>query len=371
MDILLLTGELIGLAKPSDKIKGRNLGLEKIATDLGWEIAEAAITKNPRNGNQVPHYIFRTGGGGKHLAFVSHWDVVPYGKNWNTNPCFGAVKDGIIYGRGACDMMGSIAAQLRAGKEIAAGGKTVSIFLSGDEETDSLGMPLLLEKNSLQIDYALGGEPTGKKEAGDTIKAGRRGLVQGNIFFYGVQFHSAYVDEEKGTNLCRKIMEGGLAEIIQPYDQGNGLLPPTTMAICLIESANENKTYNSIPGVAKIGFDARIASDPDTFLLELKRRLNQTMIRYRLKIKYTVSPYFIKNETFQVQVVDSIEAVLGRKPEIDCRGGFSDCRFFAEAKIPVMEVGLENSTIHKVNEKQSIENLEKLESIYCEIGKRI
>jgi succinyl-diaminopimelate desuccinylase len=134
--------------------------------------------------------------------------------------------------------------------------------------------------------------------------------------------------------------------------------------------ANEGGTYNSVPGKGIIGFDARISSlqCPESFEYLLRERLDATGIQYDLEIIKRRNSYMTENPQYRESIIGAIESVTGKTPEVNCEGGISDCRFFAELGIPVIEVGLENSTIHKTNERQSIENLELLVRIYEKIG---
>ncbi|EKE26388.1 MAG: succinyl-diaminopimelate desuccinylase [uncultured bacterium (gcode 4)] len=369
MKIEQLLIKQISIAQVSDEINWENLELENLINETWWRIEKMVFTTNPRNWNEIPHYLLRIWRSWKHIWFVSHWDVVSYWEWWETIPNEWTEKDGFIYWRWACDMLWWVAAQILAWKEIAEAWKMLSIFLPWDEETESDWIQELIKANDVPLDYIIWWEPTSNIIAWDAIKIWRRGRVHWEIIFEWAQFHTAYINSQNWINLTKLLVEWFFKEIIWSYDNWVGKMPATSFAIRNIRM--DDLWWNTVPWKIILSFDARISSVwwQETFKLELEKRLDKLKINYDLILWRWTDPYFTEDSDFINKISKSIEKVNWVIPEINCEWWTSDCRFFWKIWIPTIEVWLENSTIHKPNERQSIENLERLKNIYIQIWK--
>mgnify|MGYP001577377264 CR=1 FL=1 len=370
-DPVELTKRLIGLSTARPHISPADIKrLERMVHDAGF-IVDRVNDGGRCDSITGDHLLAQCGKGDVHLAFISHYDVVPAGEGWKTKPFTPTVIDDVLYGRGAADMKSGLAAQIIAGKELADLGMKVSLFIAGDEETYSDGMPALLARNNDKIHYAICGEPTSKSVAGDTIKVGRRGVVQGEIKVKGKQGHAAYVDPHDMLNVMRVV--GGLLPALQslPGDQGNADFPPSTCNVTYLSGGDGS--YNVVPGSATLRFDARLCPETSAAQFETKLRmtLDEHVPSYELEITKSTPHFHTTDNVFRELVSRSIGKVTGIRPAYSCDGGTSDARFFAAAGIPVLEVGVPQGNMHGVDEFVRLVDIEKLREIYVAIGKNL
>lgn len=323
---------------------------------------------------QVPtasgtHFYATAGQGPVHLAFVSHYDVVPAGEGWNTTPFDPVMRDGILYGRGVCDMKGGLAAQILAGKYLASQGMKISLYIAADEENQSEGMPVMLGSLTEKIDYALCGEPTSFHKSGDAIKVGRRGVLQGKIVLHGTGGHAAYATQiDNPIHALGKVIEN----LTVPCTDARFDFPASSLSITNINGGTGS--YNQVPNQVSLLFDARLSpkTSSEAFETSLRERLDaQHKDKYVLTITKRTPVYHTSDPSFRQIVCGAIKDIVGVLPQINCLGGMSDARFFAWKKIPTLEVGLPAGNMHGPNEFVKIEELERLQRVYEEIGRRL
>lgn len=368
MNAEFLVWKLIEFAEISEEINWLNHWLLDFVASLGWDVVKTTETINPRNWNRVPHYLLRKGKWGKHIAFVSHCDVVAYGDGWKSKPNSPVVAEEkwekVIYWRWVADMLWAVACQLLVWETAVQHWKTVSIFLVCDEETDSKWMPSLIEANDLPVDVAIWWEPTAFKITWDAIKIWRRWRVHWEIKFEWDRIHTAYIVNNPGVNVPEILVSWGLSSLFDDYDEGNENMPPTSFAINAINSPDV--WTNSVPETVTVWFDARISSvwTPENFIIELENRIKKLWIKYELTIKKITEPYFTSNPEFGEKIARLIYDATWIQPDINCEWWTSDCRFFWKMWIPIVEIWLCNETIHKPNECQLVSNLDKLFETY-------
>jgi succinyl-diaminopimelate desuccinylase len=307
------------------------------------------------------------------LCWIGHWDVVPSGPldAWTITPPFvPVIRDEHLYGRGACDMKTGVAAAIAAALEWAedpeTSGGTLVLAILADEECGGVlgGEPFLPRYHKeFQFDYGLVGEPTGFD-----LKTARRGACWGTINFSGIQAHAARPDE--GDNPIHKmgVAVVAMSNMVFTYDTSDPA--PPTIAVTTARAGNKD---NIIPHEATIGFDIRTA--PSQSLKSIRSDLIETLQKaglimdtdYKLDLNWLADPYATDHPCFSQICSNAIRSVTGRTPSLCAKGGTSDGRFLAALGVPVLEVGLENTTLHKVNECCRVDSLISLKQIYRKI----
>lgn len=320
--------------------------------------------------------LWATKGNAKPLfVFAGHTDVVPPGpdSSW-TSPAFSAtIKDTHLYGRGAADMKGSIAAMIVAVENFLGeypqhqGG--IGFLITSDEEgvaTDGTVKVIeTLQQRNTKIDYCLVGEPSSTQQVGDVIKNGRRGSLGARLRIIGRQGHVAYPHlAENPIHLFAPALQ---ALTSMQWDQGNAFFPPTTFQISNINSGTG--ATNVIPGDAEILFNFRFSTE--TTAEELKARVEQILDTHSVQydIEWTLSgqPFLTPAGKLVDSTIAAIEEVCGYKTELSTAGGTSDGRFIAPTGAEVLELGPVNATIHQVNENVAVADLDTLTEIYKNI----
>jgi succinyl-diaminopimelate desuccinylase len=310
------------------------------------------------------------------LAFAGHTDVVPPGDSarW-THPPFGAeVAEGRLWGRGAADMKGGVAASLAAALRFVqtpfAG--SVAFLLTGDEEGPAVdGTVRLVEflrARGERIDHCVLGEPTSVTALGDTIKNGRRGSLTGRLRLLGKQGHVAY--PHLAQNPVRALPRALDALFSPPLDEGTPDFQPTNLEVASVDVGNP--ATNVIPGEVRIVFNIRFNDrwTPPTLEAEIRRRLGATGAKHELTFDPTNAVSFLTPRgPFTDLVSDAVEDVTGRRPELSTGGGTSDARFIKDL-CPVVELGLLSGNMHGVDEHASVEDLEALALIYERVLRR-
>ena len=330
----------------------------------------------------VDNLFARIGNGGKHFCFGGHTDVVPPGDeaSWTLPPFAGEVVDGVIYGRGACDMKGSVAAFAVAATEFAAAhdGKmpgSISMLITSDEEGPAVnGTVKVLEwmkDNGHVPDHALVGEPTCPEELGDTIKVGRRGSVHFEVTVTGVQGHAAY--PHKADNPIPK-----LARLIDrvtsaTLDNGAENFGPSTLSVSTFDVGNT--ANNVIPETAVAQFNVRYntahtADSLEKWVHAACDAIAQEMGgRFEVKSVESADCFYTEPGPLVDVVSAAVTAETGLTPELSTGGGTSDARFIKDY-CPVVEFGPTNETIHQTNERVGVEELRGLTRIYRGILER-
>ncbi|MFC6486671.1 succinyl-diaminopimelate desuccinylase [Nitratireductor sp. GCM10026969] len=362
---------------------GALTALEKMLAPLGATVERPIF----RDGGtpDVENLYARLGEGGPHLMFAGHTDVVPPGDEgaWRHPPFAAEVADGAMFGRGAVDMKGGIACFVAAlGRYVDAHGAprgSVSFLVTGDEEGPAVnGTVKLLEwarERGETWDAALVGEPTNREMLGDMIKIGRRGSLSGRITVRGRQGHVAY--PHLADNPVRGLLAFAEALLQPPFDEGTSDFPPSNLELTSIDVGNP--AVNVIPARATAAFNVRFNDlwETETLQAEIHQRLDRAAAgenRYRqerpdpvdfdIEWRDRPSPAFLtRNERLVKTLAAAVGAVTGRRPELSTSGGTSDARFIKDY-CPVVEFGLVGQTMHMVDERVALEDLETLTRIY-------
>jgi succinyl-diaminopimelate desuccinylase len=321
----------------------------------------------------IDNLYARFGDGAPNLVFAGHTDVVPPGDaaKWRFDPFAGAIADGQIWGRGASDMKGGVAAALAAALRFVARGAfkgSISVLLTGDEEGPAVnGTVKLLEwarARGERFDHCLLGEPTSSVALGDTIKNGRRGSLTGRLTISGKQGHVAY--PHLADNPIRPLAPILAALQSPPLDQGTPDFDPSNLEIVTVDVGNP--ATNVIPGEARLVFNIRFNDrwTPQTLSAEIERRVAAAANGARVTLKFDPTnavAFLTPRGAFTDLVARAIEDVTGRPPELSTKGGTSDARFIKDA-CPVVEIGLVGATMHGVDERVAIDDLEALSRVY-------
>jgi succinyl-diaminopimelate desuccinylase len=315
----------------------------------------------------------RFGAAKPNLAFAGHTDVVPPGaiSGWRFDPFSGEIADGELWGRGACDMKGGVAAAVAAAlRFIATGsfGGSISFLITGDEEGPAINGTVKLVDWALArgetFDHCILGESTSVETVADTIKHGRRGSLNGRITISGRQGHAAY--PHIADNPIPSLAPILTALLSPPLDQGNADFEPTNLEVVSVDVGNP--AFNVIPGEVRLKFNVRFNDlwTHDSLAVEIRRRLAAADAGGRATLTFepsNASAFLTKPGPFTDLVVRAVQDVTGRKPSLSTGGGTSDARFIKNA-CPVVELGLVNATIHAVNERVPVDDLEALSRIY-------
>ena len=313
------------------------------------------------------------------IAFAGHTDVVTTGPldQWRSDPFVPTERGGWLYGRGAADMKGSLAAFVTAIESFLAAHPgppgSIALLLTSDEEGPSTdGTVRVVERLAAAgetIDHCIVGEPTSVNRLGDMIKNGRRGSLSGTLTVKGVQGHIAY------PHLARNpihLAAPAIAELAATrWDDGNAFFPPTSWQ-CSNLHAGTGAT-NVIPGALELMFNFRHSTESTP--QSLRERFVAILDKHRLDhgVVWTGSgkPYLTPPETLVAAVMASVREITGIVPELSCTGGTSDGRFIADICREVVELGPVNATIHMIDERVRLADLEPLAAIYCGVLERL
>jgi len=339
---------------------------------LAARLEKLGFTLEPMPFGDVQNLWARRGNTGPLVCFAGHTDVVPPGDRslWQTEPFTPTVQDGILYGRGAADMKGSIAAMVTATERFLAAAPdntgSLAFLITSDEESVAVdGTKRVIETlqaRGEKIDYCIVGEPSSSQTLGDVIRNGRRGSLNGTLTVHGTQGHVAYPD--LANNPVHRFLPA-LAELAaHAWDQGNEYFPPTSFQISNIHAGEG--TNNVIPGEFTALFNFRFSSEVTAAELQsvteaiFNRHYNDYTLEWQLSGNPFITPVGVLTEA----VSRAIATVTGITTELSTGGGTSDGRFIAPAGAQVVELGPCNRTIHKVNEHVSVADLDQLSSIY-------
>jgi succinyl-diaminopimelate desuccinylase len=315
--------------------------------------------------NLFLHKVF---GDGEHLCFAGHIDVVPAGDGWSSDPFKPLLKDNYIYARGAQDMKSGLSAFLKAIKDTKNFTGTLSVIITSDEEGEAKYGTLkvleyLKDKNSLP-DFAVIAEPTCEDNFGDTIKIGRRGSINGVLEKIGVQGHAAY--PEKSKNPIHKVASVLPKIAGVNLDSGDEDFAPSKLVITDIRSGLE--VTNVTPANLKMMFNIRNSTktdrdDVEKFIDNYFKDLN-----YTLSLTQSAKPFVTNRDSKVIKLLqESIKDVLSVDTNLSTAGGTSDARFFGEFGVDTVEFGVINDTIHAVDERTSIEEVESLQRVFREL----
>ncbi len=326
---------------------------------------------------QIENLWARFGQGSPCLAFAGHTDVVPPGDvgRWRFDPFGAEVADGRLWGRGAADMKGGVAAALAAALRYIAAGAfdgSIGFLLTGDEEGPAIDGTVrvveTLRARGERIDHGVLGEPTSVAALGDTIKNGRRGSLTGRLRLIGKQGHVAY--PHLADNPTRTLPRALDALLTPPLDEGTPDFQPTNLEIVTVDVGNP--ATNVIPGEVRLVFNIRFNDrwTSATLEAEIRRRLAATGTQHELVFDPCNAVAFLTPRgPFTDLVSDAVEDVTGRRPELSTGGGTSDARFLKDI-CPVVELGLLSGGMHGVDEHAAVDDLESLSLIYERILRR-
>ncbi|MGG4662852.1 succinyl-diaminopimelate desuccinylase [Providencia vermicola] len=311
-------------------------------------------------------------GTGTTLAFAGHTDVVPAGnsENWQTPPFTPTIINQHLYGRGAADMKGSVAAMIVAAERFVEKHPThqgrLAFLITSDEEADAHDgtvkvVEALVQRNET-VDYCLVGEPSSQSTLGDIIKNGRRGSITADLTILGTQGHVAY--PHLADNPVHRAAAFLQALTTTTWDNGNAFFPATTLQIANIHAGTG--ASNVIPGELFIQFNFRFSTELTDAVI--RDRVTEMLSHYGLeyKIEWSLSgqPFLTDNGKLVSATLQAIQELTGRTAELSTSGGTSDGRFIAQMGTQVIELGPLNATIHKVDECVSVDDLQQLALIY-------
>ena len=347
--------------------------LESVLTEAGFTVDRPVFSE--AGTPDVENLYARLSGNGPHLMFAGHTDVVPPGDaaRWSHGPFDGDIADGELYGRGAVDMKGGIAAFGAAALDFLAEGGlkqgTISLLITGDEEGPSInGTSKLLTwaaERGHRFDASIVGEPTNPEAIGDAIKVGRRGSLSGTIIVNGRQGHVAYPHLAQNpipqlTTLIRRLTAEALDTGSERFDASN---------LEFVGLAVDNTAWNVIPAEARARFNIRFNDQWTRATLEawLMNRLEEAAgnaIDFELVLEPGGSESFLTHsEKLIGTLADAIGRVTGRRPALSTSGGTSDARFIKDY-CPVVEFGLVGQTMHQIDERVGLDDLAALTNIY-------
>ncbi|HIF9545300.1 TPA: succinyl-diaminopimelate desuccinylase [Photobacterium damselae] len=317
-----------------------------------------------RRGTQAPLFVF-----------AGHTDVVPSGpiEQWHTHPFEPTIKDGMLYGRGAADMKGSLACMIVAIERFIAENPdhqgSIGLLITSDEEGPFINGTTrvvdTLEARNEKIDLCIVGEPSSTLVVGDVVKNGRRGSITGDLTVKGIQGHVAY--PHLADNPVHRALPA-LAELAaKTWDNGNDYFPPTSFQIPNINAGTG--ASNVVPGECQVQFNFRFSTEltDEAIKAQVHEILDQHQLDYHLNWTLSGHPFLTEKGTLVDAVVAAIEEVAHITPELSTSGGTSDGRFIARTGAQVIELGPVNATIHKVNEYVKIEDLELLTDMYQKV----
>jgi succinyl-diaminopimelate desuccinylase len=340
---------------------------------IGARLAPMDFSLEKMRHSEVDNLWARRGDASPVVCFAGHTDVVPTGpvNKWDSDPFAPTVRDGMLYGRGASDMKGSLAAFVTAIEKFAAEFPqhrgSIALLLTSDEEGIAVDgtvrvVETLKERNEL-IDYCIVGEPTSVSRTGDTIKNGRRGSLSGKLTVKGVQGHIAYPHLVKNPIHMAAPAIAELAATV--WDEGNEYFPPTSWQISNIHGGTG--ATNVVPGTVEILFNFRHSTA--STVESLKQRFHAVLDRHKLEYELewensSGRPYLTPRGDLVDAVSAAIKQVQGIDTELSTSGGTSDGRFIADICPQVIELGPLNATIHKINECVAVADLDALSEIY-------
>ncbi|MEL6711129.1 MAG: succinyl-diaminopimelate desuccinylase [Pseudomonadota bacterium] len=304
------------------------------------------------------------------FCFAGHTDVVPPGTGWQTPPFQPTVRDGMLYGRGAADMKGSLAAMITATERFVHKHPdhhgSIAYLLTSDEEGPAIQgtaeVIRILQTRNEQIDWCLVGEPSSSEQLGDVVKPGRRGSLSGKLQIQGVQGHVAY--PQLAQNPIHQAAPA-LAELAATeWDQGTAHFPPTSCQITSVQAGTG--ASNVIPGELTVQFNLRYSTaiTPHQIRQRVTDLLQRHSLQYELAWTLSGEPFLTESGALLQATQAAILTETGRTPVLSTAGGTSDGRFIAPTGAQVLELGPRNATIHQVNECVSITDLAQLSAIY-------
>ncbi|WP_316398619.1 succinyl-diaminopimelate desuccinylase [Bradyrhizobium sp. 33ap4] len=377
-DAVSITRDLVRCPSVTPADAGALGVLENLLKAAGFEVHR--VTFSEPGTADIDNLYARIGTSAPHITFAGHTDVVPPGDEaaWTLGAFSGEVKDGYLYGRGAVDMKGGIACSVaavlqylqdRGGKPQENGNGSISFLITGDEEDVSINGTVKLLKWCAErgetFDHCVLGEPSNVEVLGDMIKIGRRGSQSGTLVVDGVQGHVAY--PHRASNPVPDISRLIVALSDEPLDHGSAQFQASNLEFTTVDVGNT--ASNVIPGQARAKFNIRYNDNhtQESLRQMVDERLAKACgnrIRAHIDWQPSNSNVFVTQPgPFTDLAVAAIEEITGRRPELSTSGGTSDARFIS-SYCPVIEFGLVGQTMHQVDERTPVADLEKLTRIY-------
>ncbi len=364
-----LASKLIACESVGECDRGAQAVLHDVLRPLGFTV------ETIRSG-AVENLWARFGDASSLLVFAGHTDVVPTGPldAWSSPPFTPTIRDGYLYGRGAADMKGSIAAFVTAISAFLRASNrklpfSIGVLIAGDEEADNAsGTTAVLKRLSRMkesIDHCIVAEPSSESHLGDTIKVGRRGSLTGKLTVHGKQGHAAYPERTKNPISASLLPLAELTRV--KWDEGSERFPPTSLQITAVESTAG--ASNVVPGVLQATFNLRYspATDATKIMARCKQIFDACPLEYQLEWIHGAEPFQSKEGLLTTLLSECIRERTGSLPKQSTSGGTSDARYIVKTGAEVVEFGPRNDTIHEVNERVSVDELKILARIFCDL----
>ena len=371
-EVLDLTRDLI--ARPS--VTPDDAGCQALIAD---RLARAGFTIESLRFGAVDNLWATHGAGGPVLVLLGHTDVVPPGPRevWTADPFSPDVREGVLYGRGAADMKGSVAAFVVALERFVAAHQghpgTVALLLTSDEEGDAIDgvrrVAATFRERGTRIDWCVTGEPSSSERLGDLLRVGRRGSLSGTLVVRGVQGHVAY--PHKARNPIH-LAAPALAELAsRVWDAGYDSFPPTSLQVSNLHAGTG--ATNVVPGELRVLFNLRYNPHWDAPRLEAEvaALLDRHGLDYALKWHRSGEPFHTPEGPLRAIAREVLGEFAGAPPEESTGGGTSDARFIAPLGAQCIEVGPVNASIHQVDEHVRVDELEALPMLYQRLIERL
>ncbi|WP_020503735.1 succinyl-diaminopimelate desuccinylase [Lamprocystis purpurea] len=346
---------------------------------MAERLAAVGFRIEPMPFGEVTNLWARRGQSGPLFCFAGHTDVVPPGPlaDWASDPFDPQIREGMLYGRGAADMKGSLAAMVTAAEHFVAAHPhhlgSIAFLITSDEEgiatEGTVKVVETLAARGEQIDYCLVGEPSSLEQLGDCLKVGRRGSLTGLLTVHGKQGHVAY--PQRANNPFHACVGALAALCAEVWDQGNAHFPPTSFQIANLNMGTG--ADNVIPGRLTAQFNLRFSTELTAERIEtrVRRLLDAGGFHYDLTWRLSGNPFLTPAGELVAATAAAITAVTGIATQPSTTGGTSDGRFIAPTGAQVVEFGPRNATIHQVDECVSVADLDQLSVIYQRILERL
>ncbi len=346
---------------------------------IAGRLAAAGFAVESLRYGEVENLWARRGSGAPLFCFAGHTDVVPTGplEEWHSDPFVPARRGESLYGRGAADMKSGLAAMVTAAEAFVAAHPahrgSLAFLITSDEEGPSVDgtkrVAQTLRERGERIDWCLVGEPSSESALGDTIKIGRRGSLSGRLTVHGVQGHVAY--PQLAENPVHTLAPA-LAELTRrQWDQGTEHFQPTSFQVSNLNAGTG--APNVIPGELRARFNLRYC--PVQTLAGLRQTVEEILcrhgVRYTLEWYVSGEPFYTPPGTLCEAVSEAVYEVSGRRPKLSTGGGTSDGRFIAPLGAQVVELGVVNASIHKVNESVRVADIDALHAMYFNVLRRL
>jgi succinyl-diaminopimelate desuccinylase len=369
IDPIDLASRLIACPSVTPQSAGAFDVLEEALRPLGFEVHRFFAGEPPEG--PVENLFATRGGGAPHFGFAGHLDVVPPGEGWSGDPFEPRIAGELLYGRGAVDMKGGVAAFVAACGDVREHEGTLSLLITGDEEGPSLygtrAIMAWMEERGIRPDMILIGEPTSEARLGDVVKIGRRGTVNMWITVPGVQGHVAY--PHRGENPVPALARVVTALDALHLDDGTEAFQPSNLEITALETSS--RATNLIPGFARAQLNIRFNDlHKGEDLIALVRRVAQEQAPgASVEGKVSGEAFLTPPGRLYELVTEAIREETGVDPILSTAGGTSDGRFLIKL-CPVVDFGLPNATMHKLDEAAAVEDIHALRRIYARIVRR-